>query len=220
MDYKDKYIKYKTKYLKLKNIDINNQIGGGKNIIIHISGFPGSGKTTLGEKIQKIFKNTIVYDTDGFIQHHTKEGKELLKLDNEKKSKEYKILWKETIENKINSFTSKYQNKIIVFVGSLDNFAPPNTIYNIKADYKFILDVPLNELMKRYYLRIYLMEQKSTKKQSDYYWKKLSEGVYNINGSEDIIKDYQKYNEWHKKNNYTFLDDKHIIDKIKDITNN
>ena len=62
--------------------------------------------------------------------------------------------------------------------------------------------------------------QKSTKKQSDYYWKKLSEGVYNINGSEDIIKDYQKYNEWHKKNNYTFLDDKHIIDKIKDITNN
>jgi shikimate kinase len=220
MDYKDKYIKYKTKYLKLKNIDINNQIGGGKNIIIHISGFPGSGKTTLGEKIQKIFKNTIVYDTDGFIQHHTKEGKELLKLDNEKKWKEYKILWKETIENKINSFTSKYQNKIIVFVGSLDNFAPPNTIYNIKADYKFILDVPLNELMKRYYLRIYLMEQKSTKKQSDYYWKKLSEGVYNINGSEDIIKDYQKYNEWHKKNNYTFLDDKHIIDKIKDITNN
>jgi adenylylsulfate kinase-like enzyme len=72
MNYKDKYIKYKTKYLKLKNIDINNQIGGGKNIIIHISGFPGSGKTTLGEKIQKIFKNTIVYDTDGFIQKKEK----------------------------------------------------------------------------------------------------------------------------------------------------
>ena len=38
MDYKDKYIKYKTKYLelknlKLKNIDINNQIGGGKCFI-------------------------------------------------------------------------------------------------------------------------------------------------------------------------------------------
>ena len=29
MDYKDKYIKYKTKYLKLKDIDLNNQIGGG-----------------------------------------------------------------------------------------------------------------------------------------------------------------------------------------------
>jgi len=30
MDYKDKYIEYKTKYLKLKNFDINNQIGGKK----------------------------------------------------------------------------------------------------------------------------------------------------------------------------------------------
>jgi ASC-1-like (ASCH) protein len=30
MDHKDKYIKYKTKYLELKNIDINNQIGGKK----------------------------------------------------------------------------------------------------------------------------------------------------------------------------------------------
>jgi hypothetical protein len=30
MDYKDKYIKYKIKYLELKNMDINNQIGGGK----------------------------------------------------------------------------------------------------------------------------------------------------------------------------------------------
>ena len=30
MDYRDKYLRYKTKYLKLKNIDVNNQLGGGK----------------------------------------------------------------------------------------------------------------------------------------------------------------------------------------------
>jgi cytidine deaminase len=29
MDYKKKYIKYKTKYLKLKNFNVNNQIGSG-----------------------------------------------------------------------------------------------------------------------------------------------------------------------------------------------
>ena len=49
MDYKDKYIKYKKKYLELKNINLNNQIGGG-NLIIHISGPQGAGKTTLGNK--------------------------------------------------------------------------------------------------------------------------------------------------------------------------
>ena len=31
MDYKNKYIKYKTKYLELKDIDVHNQIGGGNN---------------------------------------------------------------------------------------------------------------------------------------------------------------------------------------------
>lgn len=33
MNYKDKYIKYKTKYLELKNTDMNNKIGGCKNIV-------------------------------------------------------------------------------------------------------------------------------------------------------------------------------------------
>tara|TARA_X000000950_G_scaffold235142_1_gene285438 strand:+ start:564 stop:1475 length:912 start_codon:yes stop_codon:yes gene_type:complete len=43
MDYKDKYIKYKTKYLELKNMDINNQIGGGsKNNKILFIMFPGN----------------------------------------------------------------------------------------------------------------------------------------------------------------------------------
>ena len=42
MDYKDKYIKYKTKYLELKNIDVNNQIGGAKNNFIIIGNIRGN----------------------------------------------------------------------------------------------------------------------------------------------------------------------------------
>lgn len=49
MDYKRKYIKYKTKHLELKNIDINNQTGGGKdNIIFNASKLIyNNGKTTI-----------------------------------------------------------------------------------------------------------------------------------------------------------------------------
>ncbi len=192
------------------------------NTIIHISGFPGSGKSTLGELIQKKFKNVIVHDTDEFIQHHTKEGKMLLKLEKEidnreKTLKDYKSLWKEIIKEKIDNFISRYQDKIIVFVGSLDNFAPSNTIYNIEANYKFLLDIPLDELLKRYYLRIYLTEQKRTKQSSNSYWKKLSSNTYYIMSSEEIIKDYARYNLWHKKNNYIFMTDKQIINNIKKI---
>ena len=189
-------------------------------MIIHISGFPGSGKTTLGEKIQKKYgSKVIIYDTDGFIQHNTPEGKKLLKLENEiskgnAKWSDHKKIWKETLKNKIEEFINKYPNKIIVFVGSLDNFAPPNTIYNINADIKFVLDVPLTELMKRYYLRIYLTEHKISKQNSKHYWTQLSKGVYNISSSKDIIKNYQKYNQWHIKNNYKFKSDKDIIEFI------
>ena len=39
MDYKNKYIKYKTKYLELKNANINNQIGGGNEFSNKMNNF-------------------------------------------------------------------------------------------------------------------------------------------------------------------------------------
>jgi hypothetical protein len=92
------------------------------------------------------------------------------------------------------------------------------TIHDIDADYKFVMDVPLNELMRRYYLRIYLTDQKSTKKQSADYWNKLARGDYNVTGSAGILKDHSKYNKWHRAHNYVFLDAAHIIDRVKRIT--
>ena len=190
-------------------------------MIIHISGFPGSGKTTLGEKVQKMFgSKVIVYDTDLFIQHNNINGKKLLKIEREMKTgkktqKDYTSLWRKTIKKSIDDFVKKHSDKPIVFVGSLDNFAPKNVIYKIKADHKIVLDVPLYEIMKRYYLRIYKTEQAITKKQSDDYWKNLSNGVYNISSSNDIMKNYEKYMKWHNKNDYISLTDTKIIKKLK-----
>jgi hypothetical protein len=65
MDYKDKYIKYKTKYLELKNVDINNQIGGYKDIVFLF--FNGGG---LNEK--------------QWVEHPYKEQFNWLNRDNEK----------------------------------------------------------------------------------------------------------------------------------------
>ena len=77
MDYKNKYIKYKTKYLELKNTYVNNQIGSGKdNLIVHISGPQGVGKTTLGNKIKKKYGDTIyLKDLDDLYDefNHQKE---------------------------------------------------------------------------------------------------------------------------------------------------
>ena len=34
--------------------------------VIHISGSPGAGKTTLGEELQHLYPNIVVKDTDDF----------------------------------------------------------------------------------------------------------------------------------------------------------
>lgn len=173
-----------------------------KSIIIHISGYPGSGKTTLGERLEKDFNDIIVYDTDGFIQHHNKAGKKLLALEKNSTLNQYKKKWENTLRDAINKFVNQHKNKIIVFVGSLDNFAPPDTIYRIHANYKFLLNTPLNEILKRYYTRICLQDSKSSEKESHNYWKKVSNNVYRISSSESMVNNYDEYIKWHNDNGY------------------
>ena len=75
----NKYIKYKTKYLKLddnSNHINNNQIGGDNNLIIHISGAQGSGKTTLGYKLKKVFNDKIhMMDLDDLFGKFSQQSK-------------------------------------------------------------------------------------------------------------------------------------------------
>ena len=192
-------------------------------MIIHISGFPGSGKSKLGKKIKKIFgSKVIVYDTDQFIQHNNINGKRLLKIEKqiksgEKKEKDYNILWKNIIKSCINDLVEKYPNKQIIFVGSLDNFSLKGEIYKINAKLKFILNIELSEILKRYYLRISEIDNNLTKKESEKYWKKVSKGIFNISSSNLMIKDYEKYMKWHKKNKYILLSENEIIRELKKI---
>src|SRR3990172_12152800 len=60
MNYYNKYIKYKSKYLDLKYVSHTTSHVGGNKLIIHISGPSGAGKTTLGNKLRSKFGNNIV----------------------------------------------------------------------------------------------------------------------------------------------------------------
>jgi len=63
MDYIDKYIKYKTKYLELKNMNINNQIGGGKSLFsINEQKLFNDNITKMAKKIVKIKDKTKLID--------------------------------------------------------------------------------------------------------------------------------------------------------------
>ena len=190
-------------------------------MIIHISGTPGSGKTTLGEELQKIYGDKIiVYDTDEFIQHHNKAGKKLLAIDKSASIEEYMKIWKGILGREIDKFITKNKNKIIVFTGILNNFSPDDTIYEIEADYKFMLNVDIYILLKRYYMRLCNDEKQRAKEDSQDYWNKVSTQVYNINSSKEMINSNQKDIKWHKEHGYLLKNDKEIINEIGKILKN
>ena len=108
-------------------------------MIIHIAGAPGSGKTTIGQKLKKYYKTkVIVKDFDDLFA-------EFIKLNTKKfSSKKY--------QNFIDDFINKHNNKSIIFVG-LNSEHLTNKFYNINPDYKFYIDLPVNINLKRHFLK-------------------------------------------------------------------
>ena len=107
-------------------------------MIIHISGAPGIGKSTLGMKLKKYYKTkVIVKDLDDLFA-------EFMKLNTTKfSSKKY--------QNFINDFINKHNNKSIIFVG-LNSEHLTNKFYKIQPDYKFYIDLPVDINLKRHFL--------------------------------------------------------------------
>jgi len=98
-----------------------------KGVIIHISGPPGSGKTTLGNKLKEQFKSKIVVkDLDILREEHIKKTYDTSKgwsVDEVK------------YQNFIDHFIQKQKNPII-FVGLNDNpHGSKNIYYDIYSKY-------------------------------------------------------------------------------------
>jgi adenylate kinase family enzyme len=141
MEYKDKYTKYKTKYQQLKYININNQIGGG-NLIIHISGPQGAGKTTLGNKIKDKYGDHIyLKDLDDLYAEFS----------NQKKFNDYQLF--------INNFIKKNSDKPLIVTGlSADRCQgemndDDDIFYKINTKYKYLIKINENDILKQRFFR-------------------------------------------------------------------
>ena len=108
-------------------------------MIIHISGAPGTGKSTLGMKLKKYYKTkVIVKDLDDLFA-------EFMKLNTKKFSS---INYQKFIDN----FINKHNNKSIIFVG-LNSEHITDKFYKINPDYKFYIDLSVDINLKRHFLR-------------------------------------------------------------------
>lgn len=107
--------------------------------IFHISGNQGSGKTTLGNKLKKILKNKVII----------KDFDELYSEFNNTKKRSY--------QKYIYDFIKSHRNKHIIFTG-LDadiclGSGENNYYYDMKADYKYYIDIDENIILKQKFLR-------------------------------------------------------------------
>lgn len=159
MTYWSKYIKYKTKYLNLKNNNIRNH----KLPIIHIAGASGSGKTYLGNKLEeKLGIKVIVKDLDDMREEYLLR-KEKMNISFENFEKNYESDYQKFIDIFI-----KNNNKPIIFVGLNtyilgENFhfkntegKYPNAIFNLHANYKYYIDIDPIVLLKQRFDREFI----------------------------------------------------------------
>ena len=193
-------------------------------MIIHISGSSGSGKTTIGNKIKKMFNNKVaVFDVDDLHMNPLTRPKYWNELSKTKSITEAKKVWKKLIHKTITETIEKNSNKIIIFVGLIQMSLPSKynkCFYEItNVNYKFFLDVPINLLLERYYTRLCYYQKIGTKKQNEIYWKNVGLNKQYIMGSQDII-DINIENIKHaKKYNYKIMNSENIIKKTQKIFN-
>ena len=103
-------------------------------VLIHISGTPGSGKSTLGVKLQKMFPDFKIVETDGFVSHNMRKKRDELKTLAQKKKFIFDIY-----KQKFNYYNDRYED--IIYVGILDSSVPDGTLYTTqKFDYNIFLN--------------------------------------------------------------------------------
>lgn len=212
MNYEGKYIKYKTKYLHLKHNlhEINNH-----KIIIHISGAPGSGKTTLGNKLKKSFGDTIIVkDIDDLRDEFIKSyyGDKRFTIINEKEYQKY-------IDDFVNN-----NNKTIIFVGV--NNMPwwhKNIYYNMHSQYNFYIDIDDETILKQKCLRFFKnmiddeMAMNDLINNNDKFVRLTKMVLDKECNMKNTLKENNKWKKDYKNQEYEFMSRENIYDKVNDI---
>jgi len=118
------------------------QNGGVKKILIHVTGFTGSGKTTLGSELNKKYENKIyVKDFDDLYGEFTNQTEII----------DYQIY--------MNKFIDEHNDKPLILVGldadlclgPIEN--PKMNGYNIDTKYKFYIDIDIETNLQQWFYR-------------------------------------------------------------------
>jgi adenylate kinase family enzyme len=194
-------------------------------MIIHIAGSGGSGKTTMGNKLKKIYEEKIVViDTDDIKTNLIK--KKYKSVSNIHKALETEE-WIEMYLEKMMKLIKRHNDKILILTGSLHvKSKNRKTQITNMVDYKFGIAEEFDKSYKKYAKRKFLnINSKLTKKIIDKAIKQNPDEIFTyLNYIEDIESSPMPYNFYIKLNTlirkqntkygYTYLKPHFIMKKI------
>jgi adenylate kinase family enzyme len=124
-NYEDKYLKYKSKYLELKNNN-TDMIGGGKdNKFILVDGTSSSGKTTICKFFSK--GSFLLFQIDNYFNDKRLDYGKLFKKIKNAYGESDNIINNEPVKYMVNDAIAKHKN--IVF----DHISQGNySVYEVK----------------------------------------------------------------------------------------
>jgi hypothetical protein len=161
--------------------------------VIHVSGSPGSGKTTLVALLRDC---CTVVDTDELIQDD--EHRLLETLRDTGKHEEALLKWREILTQKI---VTLYNHNVglLVLVGILNHCSPNGTPFElaIPLAFKAFLDVPRAELLRRFYGRFGIELRQDAE-----FWIGVETGRWGIPSSTEYIRAHEVEKEWHLRHGY------------------
>jgi hypothetical protein len=207
-----KYLIYKIKYIELKNklkTNLTHDLIGGnkKSLTIHISGTQGSGKSTLGEKLIKKYKNKInVFDLDNLASDYNQTNKDI------------------TYQSYLEKIIKKHKGKPIIFVGlnaelCLGLMEDSDIVYELNADYKFYIETSLTTLKQKFFRQISKLENRK-----EWFFEEWNK---NPNSIQNKLFRFVDLNKWKENNvkcdelfiskNYIFMDSEDIFNEVCEI---
>lgn len=166
--------------------------------VIHISGPPGAGKTTLGKELQLLYPKAIVKDTDDFATNLSQEDGPL---------------FIKQLEQCIQSFIEKNTTTPIILVGILDvTHEGIPLMVNMKqlTSNLFYLEVPSAQLLRQFYTRIV-----DIGKNDPVLWEDIAEGRHSIPSSQDKLKDAEISKKKHLDEGYQSVTRNEIMSFLK-----
>lgn len=188
-----------------------------KTHIIHISGSPGTGKTTFATDYAGNTDVTIV-ETDLFIQRGDSNGKKLMKVGYDNVEK-YTKLWREILIGEFKA-NSSHKTKVVIFVGLLHNFGPksgeiftfPFETNKKQCVHKYFMKIHPELLLKRFYTRLIKCKYDSTKN----FWRDVvNEKIHiEIPSSRQLLKAHVEEIKIHTDDGYKILSVEEIRENI------